>query len=176
MESGPRRRDEFDAVYNEVFPIILRVAYHVVGQEAIAEEICQEAFIRFYQRMERFDDSAQAKYWLIRVAKNLALNHAKRRGRERRAYERVLMERTRPPDTGEDRVLKMESTEAVQEALTALPEKLKAALVLREFGDLAYKEIATVLGISEGNVKVRIFRARERLGEILSKRGGLHVP
>lgn len=176
MEWESERRDGFTAVYNQVFPIVLRVTYHIVGDTSVAEELCQEAFVRFYKRMDGFSDSAQAKYWLIRVAKNLALNHAKRRGRERRAYERVLLERPKPPDSGEEQVLKRESTEAVQEALEVLPEKLKTALVLREFGDLSYKEIADVLGISEGNVKVRIFRARERLGEILSEHGGVYVP
>ena len=64
------------------------------------------------------------------------------------------------------------ATEAInltQKALDKLPEKLKEAVILKEYSDLNYKEIGKVLGISEGNVKVRIFRARKLLEEILRK-------
>jgi RNA polymerase sigma factor (sigma-70 family) len=55
----------------------------------------------------------------------------------------------------------------VQEALNRLPAKMRMVLILREYGDLNYREIAGILGISEGNVKVRAFRARERLAQLL---------
>jgi RNA polymerase sigma-70 factor (ECF subfamily) len=63
----------------------------------------------------------------------------------------------------------------VQEALNILPEKLRIVLVLKEYGNLNYKEIASALDISEGNVKVRVYRARERLARYL-KEGDLYVP
>jgi RNA polymerase sigma-70 factor (ECF subfamily) len=133
----------------------------------VAEELCQEAFIKYFERVDMFPDTDQAKYWLIRVAKNLALNVAKRSSRERRAYERAFHEPKRTSTSGEDAVLREEQAHLVQEALQRLPDKLKAVLVLKEYGDLNYKEIASVLGITEGNVKVRVFRARERLLTVL---------
>ncbi len=59
--------------------------------------------------------------------------------------------------------------------LEKLPEKLKAPLVLREFSGLNYREISKVLGISESNVKVRIFRARESIQKLIDK-GDIYVP
>jgi RNA polymerase sigma-70 factor (ECF subfamily) len=161
------RPDRFQRVYNHVYPIILRVVYRITGREDVAEELCQEAFIKFFERVDTFPDDDQAKYWLIRVAKNLALNSAKRSGRERRALERVFHEPSRSPRSGEEEVIRKESEAEVQAALQLLPEKMRTVLVLKEYGQLNYKEIGAVLGITEGNVKVRVFRARERLLQLL---------
>lgn len=162
------RADIFRRVYEHVYPIIFRIVYRITGREDVAEDLCQEAFIKYYERIETFPDVDQAKYWLIRVAKNLALNSAKRSGRERRAYERVFHEPQRVLLSGEDEVIRRESEEAVQEALQKLPEKMRTVLVLKEYGQLNYKEIGTILAITEGNVKVRVFRARERLLELMN--------
>ncbi len=110
-----------------------------------------------------------AKYWLIRVVKNASLNYVKRRGRQKIAYDKALREDTRKSESGEAILLKKETKEAVLEALDQLPEKLRAILILREYAELNYKEIGRVLGITEGNVKVRVFRARERLSKILGE-------
>jgi RNA polymerase sigma-70 factor (ECF subfamily) len=157
----------FRRVYDLVYPIIFRIVYRVTGNVDVAEEICQESFIKYYERMDAFPDSDQAKYWLIRVSKNLALNVAKRANRERRAYERAYHEPQKAARTGEDEVLRQESEREIQQALEQLPEKLKTVLVLKEYGELNYREIASILSITEGNVKVRVFRARERLLEIM---------
>ncbi len=165
-------RDEtFKLVFDHVYPIIYRITHRITGREDVAEELCQEAFIRYYERVETFPDRDQAKYWLIRVAKNLALNSAKRSGRERTAYERALHEPAVPSRSGEDLVIREEAAHQVQRALEQLPPKLKAVLVLKEYGELNYKEIGSILGITEGNVKVRVFRARERLQAILKENG-----
>lgn len=161
------RADTFELVYERVYPIIFRITYRIAGREDVAEELCQEAFIRYLERIDTFPDADQAKYWLIRVAKNLALNSAKRSGREKRAYERVYHEPQRESRSGEDEVLRKESEAEVQAALSRLPEKMRTVLVLKEYGQLSYKEIGSILGITEGNVKVRVFRARERLLELL---------
>jgi len=163
------RETIFQRVYEHVYPIIFRIVYRITGREDVAEDLCQEAFIKYYERIESFPDDDQAKYWLIRVAKNQALNSAKRSGRERRAYERVFHEPQRAPRSGEDELIRKESETAVQTALQLLPEKMRTVLVLKEYGQLNYREIGTILGITEGNVKVRVFRARERLLELLKE-------
>ena len=67
----------------------------------------------------------------------------------------------------QSQVLQQETVKAAQRALDKLPPKLKEVLVLAEYGDMNYKDIGKVLGITEGNVKVRIFRARNQLEKIL---------
>jgi RNA polymerase sigma-70 factor (ECF subfamily) len=114
-----------------------------------------------------FPNPDEAKYWLIRVVKNTSLNYAKRKERERKAYQRAFREEYRKEAGGEDELLRKETRQEVTEALEQLPENLRIVLILKEYGELNYKEIARALGISEGNVKVRVFRARERLSSLL---------
>jgi RNA polymerase sigma-70 factor (ECF subfamily) len=170
MQRSTPYDETFREVYDHVYPVVFRIAYRIAGNVDIAQEICQEAFIKYYERMNAFPDRDQAKYWLIRVSRNLALNVAKRAGRERRAYERVYHEPHRGVSTGEDEVIRHEDEAEVQSALQELPEKLRSVLVLKEYGELNYREIASILGITEGNVKVRVFRARERLLAALKDR------
>ena len=77
-------------------------------------------------------------------------------------------------ESSEKQLLKEETRSDVQTVLDALPFNLRAPLVFREYGDLSYKEIGAILGISESNVKVRIFRARERLVTALAE-GDVYV-
>ena len=78
-----------------------------------------------------------------------------------------MYEDHRVVQSGEAELLAAESIKIAKDALDKLPQKLKEAIVLKEYSDLNYKEIGKVLGISEGNVKVRIFRARKLLEEMV---------
>lgn len=170
--SWSREQEElFRRVYDEVFPIIVRVTARITSSWEAAEEVCHEALIRYYHRLDQIPDQAQAKYWLIRVSKNLALNYIKRKKRERKAYERVLREPQREQVSGETLSIREESLKEVKDALEQIPEKYRTVLVMKEYGGMSYKEIGDILGLSEGNVKVRAFRGREKLLELL-KDGG----
>jgi RNA polymerase sigma-70 factor (ECF subfamily) len=159
---------EFRRLYETVFPILFRVAYRIAGSEEAAEDLCQEAFFRLHEKNMVFPSPEEAKYWLIRVVKNAALNYAKRKERERKAYQRAFREDIRTEETGEGILVKHETRKEIREALEKLPDNLRIVLVLKEYGELNYKELGRTLGISEGNVKVRVFRARERLAGLLS--------
>ena len=164
---------EFRKLYETAFPILFRVACRITNSEEAAEDLCQEAFFRLHEKNMVFPNPEEAKYWLIRVVKNASLNYAKRKIREGKAYQRVFREDTRKEETGENILLKKETQQEVREALEKLPEKFRVVLILKEYGELNYKEIGRSLGISEGNVKVRVFRARERLAGLLSAKVGL---
>jgi RNA polymerase sigma-70 factor (ECF subfamily) len=158
---------EFRRLYDAVFPVLFRVAYRIANSEEAAEDLCQEAFFRLHEKNMVFPNQEEAKYWLIRVVKNAALNYAKRKDRERKAYQRAFREDVRQEETGEGLLIRQEIQTEIQEALKKLPENLQMVLILKEYGELNYKEIGRALGISEGNVKVRVFRARERLAGLL---------
>ena len=158
---------DFRRLYETVFPILFRVAYRITSSEEAAEDLCQEAFFRLHEKNMTFPNPEEAKYWLIRVVKNAALNYAKRKVREQKAYRRAVREEVRTEETGENILVKKETREEIREALEKLPENLRIVMILKEYGELNYKEIGRSLGISEGNVKVRVFRARERLAGLL---------
>jgi len=160
---------EFRKVYDSAFPILYKVAFRITNASDAAEDLCQDAFFRLYEKNMVFPRPEEATYWLIRVVKNAALNYAKRKQRERRAYQRAFKEDVRSYENGEGQLVKKETRDEVVKALDKLPENLRMALIFKEYAELNYKEIGRVLGISEGNVKVRVFRARERLAVLLGE-------
>jgi len=161
-------RREFRKLYETAFPILFRIAYRITSSEEAAEDLCQEAFFRLHEKEMVFPNPDEAKYWLIRVVKNASLNYARRKVRERNAYQKAFREDVRTVETGEHLLVKKETQQEVRKALEKLPENLRLVMILKEYGDLNYKEIGRTLGISEGNVKVRVFRARERLAGFLN--------
>jgi RNA polymerase sigma-70 factor (ECF subfamily) len=175
IQQGKPAEVDFRKLYETVFPILFRVAYRIAGTEEAAEDLCQEAFFRLYEKQMVFPSPDEAKYWLIRVVKNASLNYAKRKERERRAYQRAFREDTRKVESGEEELIKTEASQEVQAALEKIPQNLRIVLILKEYGEMNYKDIGKTLGISEGNVKVRVFRARERLAQLLEKEGS-YVP
>ncbi|MDR2808844.1 MAG: RNA polymerase sigma factor [Spirochaetaceae bacterium] len=160
---------DFRHLYETVFPILFRIAYRIAGTDEAAEDLCQDAFFRLHEKNMSFPSADDAKYWLIRVVKNASLNYAKRKDRERKAYQKAFHEDAKVEETGEHILIKKEIQDEVKEALDKLPENLRMVLILKEYGEMNYRDIGHTLGISEGNVKVRVFRAREQLAMLLSK-------
>lgn len=162
---------EFRKLYDTVFPVLFRVSCHITRSAEAAEDMCQGAFFRLFEKDMVFPNPDEAKYWLIRVVKNASINYAKRKERERRAYQKAFREINQDTETGEEALLKKETMEEIREALEKLPDNWRVVLILKEYGALNYKEIGRALGISEGNVKIRAFRARERLSVFLKQAG-----
>lgn len=170
MEIRSTDKESFTLVYDACYRVLIRICYHVVYNMDIAEDLVQEAFERFYLKNLTFPNVDEAKYWLIRVVRNLALNHVRRGKREG-----VMMDKVRQRSAGganvRDAQKELDESETIREvrkAVSGLPENLRMVIVLKEYGDLDYKSIGRVLGISEGNVKVRVHRARKKLEEALA--------
>jgi len=160
---------DFRKIYDASMQMLFRISFKIVNDEEAAEDLVHDSLIKANEKGLVFPSINDAKYWLIRVVKNASLNYIKRKDRERKAYEKVLYEEHKKSDSGETDLLKQESINKAREALKKLPKNLQDVLMLREYADLNYKEIGRVLGITEGNVKVRIFRAREQLVKIIGE-------
>lgn len=158
---------DFNMIYDASMQMLFRISFRIVNDEEAAEDLVHDSLIKANEKSLVFPSLNDAKYWLIRVVKNAALNYVKRKERERKAYEKVLYEDNHGFDSGETKLLKKESVNKAREALKKLPKSLQEVLLLREYGDLNYKEIGKILGITEGNVKVRVFRAREQLAKLI---------
>lgn len=160
---------DFKAVYAETMAMLFKVSLKIVCDEEAAEDLVHDSLIKANEKALVFPSMNDAKFWLIRVVKNASLNYAKRKVRERKAYEKVLYEDRRRQDSGETDLLKAEAIKKAQEALSKLPPKLREVLILREYSDMNYKDIGKAVGITEGNVKVRVFRAREALAKLIGE-------
>ncbi len=162
----------FRRVYNENYNVLMRVVYRISGRQDLSEEIVQEAFIKYYERIEQLPNDLTIRYWLLRVVRNLALNYEKRRGRETKAVYRLFRESPGEEfGSGEDKMVRDQTKNEVQEALMKIPYNLRIVLILKEYLNFSYSEIAQTLGISEGNVKVRVHRGRLQLSDFLRKGG-----
>lgn len=160
---------DFKIIYNATMQLLFRISYRIVNDEEAAEDLVHDSLIKANEKKLVFPSVNDATYWLIRVVKNASLNYVKRKGRERKAYQKALYEDHRTAQSGETDALRAESIKNARDALNKLPENLREVLILREYGDLNYKEIGKTLGITEGNVKVRVFRAREQLAKLLGE-------
>jgi RNA polymerase sigma-70 factor, ECF subfamily len=174
MDVGEDPSYTFREVYDEVFPVLFKVVYHIVRDRTIAEDLCQEAFIRYYNKRIPLPNIQESRYWLIRVSKNLAFNYRKRKSREINAVDKVKLEAQQVQSDSLDGLIKEETISLVKNAVDTLPVKYKSVLILKEYGELNYKDIAKILHISENNVKIRVYRARVLLEKKLNM-GDLHV-
>lgn len=160
---------DFKKIYDASMQMLFKISFKIVNDEEAAEDLAHDSLIKANEKGLVFPSLNDAKYWLIRVVKNASLNYVKRKDRERKAYEKVLYEDHRKSESGETDLLHKETINKAKEALKKLPKNLQDVIMLREYADLNYKEIGKVLGITEGNVKVRIFRAREQLVKIIGE-------
>jgi len=160
---------DFRYMYENTFAMLFRVSNNIVKNPDRAEELCQEAFTRFFDQGKTFPSANDAKYWLIRVTKNLSINVVKRKSRELKMIEKVKKEPNHHEKTGEEVLVEDAICEEVMNAIAQLPEKLRLVIRLKTYTDLDYKGIGETLNISESNVKVRVFRARKMLEKILSQ-------
>lgn len=160
---------DFRKIYDATFVILFKVALKIVLDEEAAEDLVHDSFIKAREKQMIFPSMNDATFWLICVVKNASLNYAKRKLREANAYHKALYEGRQYMESGEVDLLKKETKKKVVEAISQLPDNLKEVIVLREYADLNYKEIGEQLGISEGNVKVRVFRARAQLLKLIGE-------
>lgn len=157
----------------------VNVAFRYLGDRASAEDLAQEAFVRVWQRRERFDPSQDFSPWFYRILTNLCLDHLRRE--EQRGGHLSLVSDDEGPETPPssetaspaEHVERQELSARVQSALKMLPDRQRMALVLQHYEGLSYDDIAEAMGCSRGTVDGLLSRARatlrDRLGEFLQK-------
>jgi RNA polymerase sigma-70 factor, ECF subfamily len=149
---------------------VFRVAFRIIGNEADAEEVVQEAFLRGYQRLESYQQLSAFGTWIYRIAVNCALNRISQPGIEaeyRHGEESDPEEKTvqlAAKDADPERSLLSREISAAQElAMQRLTPTERTAFVLRHLEDRSMNEIAEVLGIAPNAAKQSVFRAVQKL-------------
>ncbi len=156
--------DEFARFFDELYPSLCRFLECLLGGgRAAAEDVAQESFMRLYHKGLSSLPGGEARFWLFRVARNLALNELDRGQTRRRLFDKVVAAFGSHAPSPEREYEAAERRGMILEMLKLLPEQQRAALLLREQEEMSYREIADVLGVSEAKVKVDIFRARGTL-------------
>src|SRR5439155_10940786 len=132
----------------------------LLGDRQEAEDACQEAFMRAHRAFDRLGHGANSRAWLYRIATNTGLNAA--RSRSHRTARAVDVDPDALPAAGPS-LERHEELRAVRRAVEALPPRQRAALMLRQFHDLGYAQIAATLGGNEVAARANVYQALKKL-------------
>lgn len=156
---------------------MIHFLYRMVGNQAVAEELAQEVFLRVYRARSSYRAEARFTTWLYRIATNLAVNHARDTRHERSAQTVYLdqpdEETGTSPDvaddepTAEQQMLRDERMAAIRRHVMALPERQRMAVLMHKYQGMDYKQIGDVLKLSESATKSLLFRAYQTLRDKL---------
>ena len=139
-----------------------------------AEDIAQQVFLRLWKSAPRYEAKAKFTTFLFTIARNLVFNETRRKQRrkehsleekEENSFSEMADQHSPAPD---NEILKMELRAQVDNAIQALPQKQRMAVILRRYENMPYEQIAEVLELSVPAVKSQLFRARTKLRELLS--------
>jgi RNA polymerase sigma-70 factor (ECF subfamily) len=160
---------------------VFHLAYSLVRNREDAADISQEVFVKVYLRLDTFKGDSNFATWLFRIASNLAIDLIRRRGTnapvEFEEGAAATLEGSELHGSGiaaqleanpQRHTLRRELREKLEEALSRLPEKHRAILLLREVEGLSYEQIAEALEIPAGTVMSRLFHARAKMQKLLS--------
>jgi len=167
----------FDYLIQKYRKPIVHFMYRMVHNQAVAEELAQEVFLRVYRSRETYRAEARFSTWLYRIATNLGVNHARDTRHERNAstvyLDQVDAETGTTPDVAdatpniEADMLRRERLEAIRQHVLTLPERQRMAVLMHKYEGMDYKQIGDVLKLSESATKSLLFRAYQTLREKL---------
>jgi RNA polymerase sigma-70 factor (ECF subfamily) len=167
----------FDVLLAKYRKPIVHFMFRMVHNQAVAEELAQEVFLRIYRSRETYRAEARFSTWLYRIATNLGVNHARDTRHERSASTVYLdepdSETGTTPDvadatpSAEANILRRERMKAIRQHVMALPERQKTAVLMHKYEGMDYRQIGEVLKLSESATKSLLFRAYQTLREKL---------
>lgn len=159
--------EAFAEIYQQFESMVYNLALRMSGNRADAEDISQETFLRAYRHLKKFKGKSSLKTWVFRIALNCSNTRLKRRGRRwARTVDDAESKLENAVDEGrspEESAVSTDFSETVRAGLAELPIAYREAVLLRDFEELNYAEIAEVLGVRIGTVRSRIARGRNLL-------------
>lgn len=148
---------------------LFRLAYLFLGDAGEAEDVAQEAFLRAYRSLERYDTQRPLRPWLLSIAANLARNRRRSAGRYLAAVRRWFKS-SPPPGPGiEERSIQKLESQDLWRAIRRLDLMDQQVVYLRYFLELSTQEVAETLQVPEGTVKSRLHRALKRLRGVIER-------
>ena len=167
----------FDVLLEKYRRPIIHFMFRMVRNQAVAEELAQEVFLRVYRSRETYRAEARFSTWLYRIATNLGVNHARDTRHERSAATVYLDEADSETGTtpdladstpgAENRLLSTERMNAIRDHVLALPERQRTAVLMHKYQGMDYRQIGEVLKLSESATKSLLFRAYQTLRDKL---------
>ena len=161
-------KEAFSNLVEKYHRPVYSVCYRMLGTPTAAEDAAQEAFIRAYQALDRYDPERSFATWLLSIASNYSIDQLRKKKVTILSMDSEKHAWLAPPDPGpspEKAALEKEKQALVGAILAELNETDRAAVILQYWHDYSYEEIAETLDLSTSAVKSRLFRARRILAE-----------
>ncbi len=155
-------RQAFEELYSRYANKIFTYCRKVLHSTELAEDVFQEIFIKFYESLQRISAMTNVQGYLIRIARNMCLNE-----KSRRTPPKVELDESRHEYNDESYENK-EIASILHASLDALPDEFREAIVMKEFMNMTYKDIAYALDVSVAVARIRIFRGKKQLREIMA--------
>jgi RNA polymerase sigma-70 factor (ECF subfamily) len=169
----------FNYLVEKYHRAMIHFLFRMVRNQAVAEELAQEVFLRVYRSRESYRAEAKFTTWLYRIATNLAVNHARDTKHERAAQNIYLdapdEETGTTPEVADDepsveqRMMRDERMAAIRKHVVALPERQRMAVLMHKYQGMDYRQIGEVLKLSESATKSLLFRAYQTLRDKLKE-------
>lgn len=160
-------REDILPLKNELYRLALRIT---MSREE-AEDIVQETLIKVWNRRKRWEEIDSMEAFCLTICRNLALDSIKRKGNQLEYLDETTCQQPTTLASPYEKMLQKDRMEVIGTFINTLPEKQKSCMQLRDFEGRSYKEIAQIMDISEDQVKVNIFRARQTLKNKLQNIG-----
>jgi len=158
----------YEELVNKYNQKIFSLAFSLVSDREDALDITQDVFIKIYNSIASFSEKSSLSTWIYTVTKNTCYDYLRKR--QRTTTEEIPDDLASDIEiTPEAMLEKLENKRLVRECINKIPLKYKTPLILKEFQNLSYKEIAEICDVSEGTVKSRIYRAKDYLLKLISE-------
>ncbi len=157
---------KFATAYEESRDAVYGYLVYMTKDVQLAEDLSQEVFLRMFLHLDKFREQASVRTWALRIARNVFLTYA------RKKHPLLLEEQEWKPlsdiseNLPEQEIIKQEETTYVRQCLMCLAETERTLLLLRDFEELSYEEIARIMNLTADVVKSRLYRARQKFRKI----------
>ena len=159
----------FERLVREHMNTVLGLAYHYVGDFSVAEDVAQETFVQAFQSMNSLRNGARFKVWLLKIARNKAIDTLRRNPHmvsldENKEVEREVSLKSAPPQ--EDQPFEFSEDDLIK-ALKSIRKDYREIFVMKHVDNLSYKEISEILGMTISSVGEKLYRVRTMIREKL---------
>ena len=154
----------FERLMRQHERLVLRTALRILGNPDDAQDVAQEVFLRLYRNLKKVEAAGNLEGWLYRVAVNLCRDQRRRKGRTEELEDTVAA-----PGDPQQELTAAERRRVLKMSLRMLPDKERAALVLRDLEGLSTTQVAEILGSSEATVRSQISKARVKVKDFVER-------
>lgn len=155
----------FELIVTEYHKMVYTLAFRVLRNREEAQEIAQDVFLKVFQSLKKFNKGSKLSTWIYRITYNTSINRFKSQKREIKTleidgYTELHLSNSQ---NALDKISTEEKREIINDSLLKLPEADKIIVTLYYYEELSIKEIAEIVGISTQNVKIKLYRSRQKL-------------